>query len=265
MCGSFAGMAKVPVVPTLYSSLLLGLVCAAVLIYFDSKQWLVGKGGRLGLIAQCACTLQFLFFRYGKALLKMNRGVQGRLGSVARTAALVDWSLYKGLFVSSQTEHLARIMLECVTGALVMRLVAYVMSRLFRSRRLSNPVGAVGLTGLIASLTLGPTAAGSAYAGSFVAMSSWATLPGIFSLVLASALAGVSQLGLTGMLVGGWGGKLGTTAFLGVLMYTIPQKIISTIFDVSRKTISKMFGKNEVERGAKEPKWYEEKMWYDPQ
>jgi hypothetical protein len=62
-CGSFAGMAREAVIPGMYVSCSLGLVCAIMMAIFDRKKWLVGVGGRLGFIAQLACTLQFFMGR----------------------------------------------------------------------------------------------------------------------------------------------------------------------------------------------------------
>ena len=87
------------------------------------------------------------------------------------------------------------------------------------SDKLSSSVTAVGVTGIVGSLLLPASAAGSFFAGSFVSMSSATCLPNTFALAAAAALAGVWQLGLTGVLLGGWGGKLGSAALLGVLSY----------------------------------------------
>lgn len=233
LCGSFAGMAKMAVIPTLYSTclldsaLLLGILCALMLGLFDNKGWLVGKGGRLGTVAQCACTLQFIAYRYGKNVLKLNL----KVGRPRTAAALTDFSLYQQVSVR---EQLVPLVLYSVAGALFMRTWKYLTSKL--PKRLCNTVGAVGISGLVASYTLPPTAAGAAFCGSFVAMSNSYTLPSTVALILASALAGASQLGLTGVLLGGWGGKLGTAALLGVLAYQVLTKTAGTIASVFRKS-----------------------------
>ena len=57
-CGCFAGMAREAVIPGISASAVLGLVSAVMLTVFDRKKILVGVGGRLGFIAQLACTSQ---------------------------------------------------------------------------------------------------------------------------------------------------------------------------------------------------------------
>ena len=57
------------------------------------------------------------------------------------------------------------------------------------------------------------------FCGSFVAAVSPSSLPSLLALVVASVLAGLSQLDLTGLLVGGWGGNLGTAALIVVVGY----------------------------------------------
>ena len=56
------------------------------------------------------------------------------------------------------------------------------------------------------------------YCGSFVAMSSAPVLPDREQLGFAAALSGVVLVALEGVLYGGWGGKGGTVAFLGVVL-----------------------------------------------
>jgi len=55
------------------------------------------------------------------------------------------------------------------------------------------------------------------FAGTFVAMSSAAVLPSNAHLLAASICCGLWQAALAGVLNGGWGGKLGTAAALGVM------------------------------------------------
>jgi hypothetical protein len=50
-CGSFAGMAKLAVIPGIGHSVILGIVTAIVMAIFDRQKWLVGMGGRLGFVS----------------------------------------------------------------------------------------------------------------------------------------------------------------------------------------------------------------------
>ncbi|CAB9528010.1 expressed unknown protein [Seminavis robusta] len=199
--GSFAGMAKGAVIPGLAGSAVLGLVCSAVLTTFDNKKWLVGVGGRLGFIAQCACTAQFL--------------VSCLFMAPTPPAAFIG----RGpLDFRALTLQLPMVAGFTVIGALFMRLWKKALAD--KSKRLSNSVGAVGATGLIANLALPAALAGPVFCGSFVAMAAPTKLPNVKSLILASFLAGAAQQSLAGVMLGGWGGKLGTAALMGVLAYT---------------------------------------------
>jgi hypothetical protein len=170
--------------------------------------------------------LQFIAYRYGKNVLKLKL----KAGRPRTAAALADFSLYQQLSVR---EQLVPLVLYSVAGALFMRTWKYLTSKL--PKRLCNTVGAVGMSGLVASYILPPTYAGAAFCGSFVAMSNSNTLPSTTALIIASALAGASQLALTGVLLGGWGGKLGTAALLGVLAYQMSKKMAGTMESVFQK------------------------------
>lgn len=226
LCGSFAGMAKAAVVPTMFSAGLLGVTCAGMLSLFDRKACFVGFGGRLGFIAQCACTFQFLLFKYGQRAWQAIPALETTLGVTSPTAKLVDFSLYE-MTTGSIKAQVPPLVLFTVAGALFMRLWKHLTSRL--PNKISNSVAAVSMTGLLGGLYLPASIAGPAFCGSFVAMSSPTILPSLVALVLASILAGVSQLGLTGMLLGGWGGKLGTAAFMGVLGYRLLVKATNEV------------------------------------
>ena len=232
LCGSFAGMAKAPVVPTLFSAGLLGAVCAGVMRLFDKKAWLIGSGGRLGFIAQCACTLQFLVFKYGQKAWQASEFVERTLGSTVPTAIVADLSLYK-MTAGQIKAQVQPLILFTVAGALFMRSWKLVTAKL--PNKVSNSVAAVGMTGLLSGLYLPASVAGPAFCGSFVAMSSPAILPSLLALVVASVLAGLSQLGLTGLLLGGWGGKLGTAALIGVVGYRLMIKATNVVVPAFRK------------------------------
>jgi hypothetical protein len=88
-------------------------------------------------------------------------------------------------------------------------------------QRMSNSVAASAGTGLLAGLLLPVSAAGPIFCGSFVAMSAPTKIQTYGGLLTASVLAGLAHQGLAGALLGGWGGRLGTMAFLGVLGHNI--------------------------------------------
>ena len=207
-CASFAGMAKTAVIPSVAASGVLGLVCAAMLTLFDQKKWLVGVGGRLGFVAQLACTTQFLI----ASLL---------FGTPAAPAALVGSTPLNFRILAAQLPMVASL---TVGGALFMRYWKYLLAS--KSKRLSSLVGSVSVTGLLAGLALPPSMAGPIFCGSFVAMAAPTKLPTLMSLVWASILAGAAQQSLAGVMLGGWGGKLGTAALMGVLAYRGLAKIV---------------------------------------
>lgn len=213
LCGSFAGMARPAVIPSPAAAVVLGLVCSYMIRLFDRQKWLIGKGGRLGFIAQVACTSTFVVLRYV---------LESILGEVVAPAALVDLSLYKSLSVAGAATTLVPMILATIAGAFFMTFFKDYASKLSLPR-LATPTAAVGATGAIAAL-VSPTAAGPAFVGSFIAMSAPTVLKNRKSLALASALSAVAWVGMTGLLLGGWGGKMGTAALLGVLMYgTLPK------------------------------------------
>jgi hypothetical protein len=76
------------------------------------------------------------------------------------------------------------------------------------------------------------SAAGPVFCGSLVAMSAPIRLPTYHALFGASLMAGVCQQSITGLLVGGWGGKLSTGALLGVVSY---QGLAKALASVSKK------------------------------
>ena len=219
LCGSFAGMAKVAVVPTLCSAGILGVVCAGVLHFFDRMKWFIGYGGRLGFVSQCACTLQFLVFKYGQNIWQASESMQRLLGETLPAAMIAEFGLYEQMTLNQIKAQVPPLVACTIAGALFMRIWKHFTRKL--PSKLSNSVAAVGMTGLLGGMYLPASIAGPAFCGSFVSMASPAILPSLSSLVLASVLAGLCQLGLTGLLIGGWGGKLGTSALLGVVGYRI--------------------------------------------
>ena len=221
-CGSFAGMATMNVIPGLGASSVLGLVCAAMITLFDRQKWLVGVGGRLGFIAQCSCTTQFLI----ASLL---------FGAPPAPAALVGSTPLNFSKLATQLPMVASL---TVAGALAMRYWRHLMED--KSARLTNVVGSVSIIGLAAGLALPPALAGPVFCGSFVAMAAPTKLPTLMSLVWASILAGAAQQSLAGVMLGGWGGKLGTAALMGVLAYRGLAKVVPDEKLVTKMGINNM-------------------------
>lgn len=97
-------------------------------------------------------------------------------------------------------------------------------------QRLSNSVAASSIVGLLAGALLPAGVAGPAFCGSFIAMSAPAKLETYGSLIGASIMGGLCQQAMSGVLQGGWGGRLGTASLLGVLSYRL-------IVSFSKRTI----------------------------
>lgn len=232
LCGSFAGMAKMAVVPTLVSAGILGVLCAVMLNFFDQMKWFVGYGGRLGFISQCACTLQFLIFKYGQKVWQVNDAMQRVLGETHPAAMIADFALYEQMTLNQIKAQVPPLVVFTIAGALFMRIWKHFTTKL--PGKLSNSVAAVGMTGLLGGMYLPASLAGPAFCGSFVSMASPAILPSLLALVLASALAGICQVGLTGLLIGGWGGKLGTAALLGVVGYRLLTRASNSVAAIFR-------------------------------
>lgn len=212
-CGAFAGMARLAVVPGFRPALVLGTLCASIFALFDKQKWLVGIGGRLGLIAQIACTTQFLF---SSIILPPFPGGAKFIGSYPPLRMLLS--------------ELLPTCLHTVFGALVMSIWMDTMKMKAQKNkshhrvaitcnRLSTSVAAVSATGLVASL-IPVISAGPAFSGSLIAMSSPLRIETYGGLVGASLVGGLCQIALSSVLLGGWGGKLGTASLLGVLGFS---------------------------------------------
>jgi len=224
LCGSFAGMARKAVIPTPGAAIVLGLVCSYMIRLFDRRKWLIGKGGRLGFISQAACTSTFVALRYGLRVVpsSIRSMLESVLGEIVEPAALGDLSLYKSLSAVGVSTTLLPMILSTIAGAFFMQYFKQYASKLSLPR-FATPTAAVGATGAIAAL-VGPVVAGPAFVGSFVAMSAPTVLENSKALAVASALSAVGWIGMTGLLLGGWGGKMGTAALMGVIMYGILPK-----------------------------------------
>lgn len=238
LCGAFAGMARRAVIsgPPAPASLLLGALCAAMMGLFNRKAWLVGVGGRLGHIAQCACTLQFLLSRMvspvtsGAALVgAFPPTIKALTGLPAACACTVAGALTMSFWreaMAAQAERRASKTSLSSSSIQPFDLATSLCARL------STPVAAVSVTSLAASFF--PAIAGPVFSGSVLAMSSPARLETYGAMIGAAVMGGVCQQAMSGVLVGGWGGRLGTAAVLGVLSYTAIVKAWSNVA-LSRK------------------------------
>jgi hypothetical protein len=212
LCGSFAGMASLKVIPGIGHGLALGLTCAAIMAFFDKQKWLVGTGGRLGFISQCACTLQFIV----ACMFLLPPSEVGLVSSYPKFSKLlagcprVAFFTAVGAFFMSFWKEVVGVKAKNAYNT-------ESASRIYN--RLSNPVAAVGGTGLLATLLLPASAAGPVFCGTFIAMSAPEKIQTYGGLLGASIMGGVCQQSLAGVFVGGWGGKLGTAALMGVLSY----------------------------------------------
>jgi hypothetical protein len=212
LCGSFAGMANLKVIPGIGHGLALGLTCAAMMAFFDKQKWLIGTGGRLGFISQCACTLQFI----ASCTFLLPSPEVGLVSSYPKFSKLLA-QLPSVAFYTACGAFFMSFWKEAVGEKAKNPLNTETATRIYK--RLSNSVAAVGGTGLLASLLLPASAAGPVFCGTFIAMSAPEKIQTYGGLLGASIMGGVCQQSLAGVFMGGWGGKLGTASLMGVLSY----------------------------------------------
>uniref|UniRef100_A0A7S4AY79 Uncharacterized protein n=1 Tax=Chrysotila carterae TaxID=13221 RepID=A0A7S4AY79_CHRCT len=204
-CGSFSGMATVAVVPTLPVATASAVACAAMLRQIASRGWLVGMGGRLGLLAQLGCTLLFCSLKLLSAF-----GVVGDFTPLA-SCSLFDPAVYG----RTRSSLLGWALSGSLLGAFGTRLWQHIFKQ---APRLSNSVTATTSVTLLACLALPKAIHGPVFAGAFVAMSSAQVLADRAQLALAAVACAFCQVLLAGVFNGGWAGKLGTCSFLGVAL-----------------------------------------------
>jgi len=193
---------------------LLGVLTGLIFREATRRGFAVGVGGRLGFMAQLACSL---------TLLAQHAAGRGTL------SAFFDGAAYAGGWAGLR----AALGPPGTAWALLLAtpLGAVAAGGLWRSPRvpgMDNPVTAsalVGLAGALAGRALAAPlpwaapAAAALYCGSFVGMSSAARCPTAGALAAAGLLAGLLQVAGAGFLVGGFGGRLGTMAFLATALF----------------------------------------------
>mmetsp|Transcript_12395 Transcript_12395/g.18170 ORF Transcript_12395/g.18170 Transcript_12395/m.18170 type:complete len:363 (-) Transcript_12395:19-1107(-) len=223
-CGSFAGMCSTAIVPTTGLALQLGVLTA---IFFEIiiHYWnaFLGIGGRLGMTAFLATSV-----------IAAQSGVSTGIQASAMT-------------INSLTKTSLCIMaLWHAIGAVA----TIALREASDESSAADPVRASAVIGLAGGLLLkDKTAALALYGGSFVGMSLPSRLlQGILPkkgtsprhFTVASILSAFAAAGALGGLVhgitldwnmwpGGWGGKAGSCAFVGCLLFRLLSKTISTV------------------------------------
>ena len=227
LCGTFAGMSAHP--GAMDEAVLLALGTGAVLVAFDQRQWAVGRGGRLGLVAFLANVWYYALRKGPRAIMGVVLQVMEQLrpATVVGVAGVGVVLAALRQRVSNHTKPQNAAVWATQTllvGMLLQRLVATGVALtslwptfgatlastllVWKSPYTVSTVTAVGLF----SGFLTPALAPAAYMGAFIGMSA---LPkfGTTKFLRASVLSTLLlQLGL----LGGFGGRLGFLAYLGV-------------------------------------------------
>ena len=225
-CGTFAGMCSKAVIPSWNLALSLGIVTSIIyegMIHYRNK--FAGLGGRLGLTAFIATSIV-------------------ALASGVTTGFAVDTVSWKALNEST--------VLPMALWHAVGAVATIILRETSDEARSADPVRASAVVGLTGALLLQDKAAALAvYGGSFVGMAAPARLmyglpkkgnasaavdaPGPIKVWTAFALAaalGGAVHGATvdwGFWPGGWGGKAGTCAFVGCVLYRTLATIVFTV------------------------------------
>lgn len=180
---SFAGMSSQNVLPTIFHSVIVGIIVGIVFII--CKTVFDGFGGKLGVIAFFSVWLIFSFSRLEVEVLKVPDLIEG-LGMV----------------------------LSCIFGAIATYLLSVRMK--------TGPVMASSIVTLIGGIFLPPTCpliaqnlASGLTAGTYAGMSSKEIIRSNPAIGLAGMIAGIILV-LGFPVFYGWGGKLGVVAFIGV-------------------------------------------------
>jgi len=219
-CGSFAGMCSSAIIPSWSLAISLGAATSFLfeaLIHYQNAY--LGVGGRLGMTAFLATSLI-------TAISNVSTGFSLNAISLQtlQSNAILSFSLWHAI------GSVATIVLREASD----------------DSAAADPVRASAVVGLAGALLLkDKTAALALYGGSFVGMSlpsrlmygpnssgdksnTLASL--LFTFAVAGALGGVihAVTNSFGWWLGGWGGKAGTCAFLGCLLYRGIRKSVGT-------------------------------------
>lgn len=183
-CGSFVGMVAPAVLADLGTVAVAGAVAGLVLV--AARRVFGGFGGKLGTTAFAGCG----------AVALATGATPGSPGPAPTPTAAVALVLATGLAAAATFAVSVRLDHGPVVASAVVGLVA-------------------GL--LVPALGFGTRPAAATFCGSFVGMTNPARLPGEATTFAAGAVAGLLFVGATPALVG-FGGKLGTLAFVGCLV-----------------------------------------------
>lgn len=223
-CGLLAGMASLAMAPSASGMLKLGVVTGLLLAVFNRKQVLVGRGGRLGVVANLACCLLVFIKKNILALSFIPLVV-----SVHQSINFLDPATYaSALATGSAVQKALAVAIAGVLGGTFVSRANHAVIRKFSElpgfignvfKNSNNNIVPASLTmlyvtcgGLVDPMWVAPV-----YTGSILSM----TAPGVLTtkrgLAYASIVAGLIHVALTGTLTGGWSGKMGTVAVMGVV------------------------------------------------
>jgi hypothetical protein len=183
-CGAFVGMASPAVFATLPAVTAAGLV--AGMVFVAAEQVFDGFGGKLGTVAFVGC-----------AVIALALGAEGGSGTAVSGTTAVGFVL---------------------AGA-----AAAGITYLSSVRLNHGPVQASALIGLVGGLVcpalpvVGDGIAAVVFCASFAGMASPDRVPSVWAMAVAGALCGVLVAATSPVLVG-FGGKLGTIAFVACLV-----------------------------------------------
>lgn len=206
-CGTLTGMVSSHVIGSALQLCMLAVLAALGLCLLDANGKAVGVGGRLGLVAQLACSITVLL-----------------TGPASPSAAFLDTRVYNWATLGPAAP---RTLLCSLGGAVLTKILRTVPQFAPRFTRLSSPVAAASAVGVIAACALPTPLQGPVYAGAFVAMSGPNVLPTRIAVLGAVMLAAGTQVALSGVLTGGWSGKLGTAAFIGAYTWARVTELLA--------------------------------------
>ncbi|HHN81805.1 MAG TPA: hypothetical protein ENN11_04200 [Methanomicrobia archaeon] len=201
-CGSFVGMCSCSVISTIYYTILFGAVAGVIFVAW--KGYFFGHGGKLG-------TTAFMAVLFSLVLLAIAGVEYNAVSDAALESLTVSWFLFV-------------LLVGVISTVATYYLRKDVFIRVFTNKCADAVLGSATV-GLIAGLlfpevsaTYGATLAFVAYSGSFAGMTAF---PRIFDRPVHFAIAGIFVAMLytaTVDLVPGGGGKLGTIAFVSVII-----------------------------------------------
>lgn len=222
-CGLLAGMASLAMAPTAGGMLKLGLLTGFLLAIFNRKKVFVGRGGRLGVVANLACCVIVFIKKNILALSFIPLAV-----SVHQSINFLDPATYGSALATAEKvqKALAVAVAGVLAGTFASRANASILRKLGElpgafgalCKRSTNNIVAASLTMLYVTCgKFDPMFFAPVYTGSILSM----TAPGVLTtkrgLAYASIVAGLLHVALTGTLTGGWSGKMGTVALMGVV------------------------------------------------